>query len=241
MKEWIKRNVSLIVFGLATAAFLIVAVLKDLVGIRLVSDLGTKLPGVLGSLLVVSLFVERVIEVFVSIWRDQEVDQLEQKLANWQDMLARRKQDIAELVKEAADPSTPPNRKQEINDRVLPEKRLILDEAEKGEDEAKKLLVPYYAYTRRVSMWAGMAVGVLAATVGFRFLFQVVDLAGGSLSEAQKGWFTFADVLLTGAILAGGSKAIHSIFAVYESFMDNTQKRANAAATVAAARSGSVK
>ncbi len=47
----------------------------------------------------------------------------------------------------------------------------------------------------------------------------------------------FADVLLTGAILTGGSKAIHSIFSVYESFMNSTQKRANASATAAAAKS----
>jgi len=87
-----------------------------------------------------------------------------------------------------------------------------------------------------------MAVGVLTAAVGFRFLYQIVDFDQAALPESQTGWFIFADVLLTGAILAGGSKAIHSIFlvvvqlqtvplpifSVYETFMNSTQANASA-------------
>ena len=73
-----------------------------------------------------------------------------------------------------------------------------------------------------------MAVGVLTAAVGFRFLYQIVDFDQAALPESQTGWFIFADVLLTRAILAGGSKAIHSIFSVYETFMNSTQANASA-------------
>jgi len=34
-----------------------------------------------------------------------------------------------------------------------------------------------------------------------------------------------ADVLLTGAVLAGGSKAIHQILSVYDAFMSATQDK----------------
>jgi hypothetical protein len=44
------------------------------------------------------------------------------------------------------------------------------------------------------------------------------------LISEQFGWFVAADVLLTGTVLAGGSKLIHEIFAVYESFMKSAQK-----------------
>jgi hypothetical protein len=224
--------------GLATAGILTISVREGLAGIPFAKDLGSKVPGLLGSLLIVSLFVERVIEVFVSIWRDEETDRLEQQHANYQDTQARRKQEIADLVKEANDPQTTVERKVEIN-LVLDDKRNQLDQAEQGEDTVRQALVPKYAHTRRVSTWVGMAVGVLTAAVGFRFLYQIVDFDKAALPESQTGWFIFADVLLTGAILAGGSKAIHSIFSVYETFMNSTGKRANASATAAAAKSAS--
>src|SRR5207249_9503879 len=119
-------------------------------------------------------------------------------------------QEIADLLKEASDPKTTDDRKKEIN-TALENKRRDLGQAEKGEDSVKKELVPKVAHTRRVSTWVGLAVGVLASTVGFRFFDQIVDFEQAALSESQKAWFTFTDVLLTGAILAGGSKAIHSI------------------------------
>jgi hypothetical protein len=221
---------------LATAGILSIAVRNDMVGVPFVNDLGSKAPVLLGSLLIVSLFVERVIEVFVSIWRDEETDNLEQQLAYSQDIQARRKHEIADLVKEETDPQTSPERKKVI-EAVKNRKYSELGAAEKSEDDSKTQLVPKYAHTRRVSTWVGMAVGMLAAAVGFRFLYQIVDLGKGNLQEAQRAWFAFADVLLTGTILAGGSKAIHSIFAVYDSFMESTKKRANASATTAAARS----
>jgi len=124
-------------------------------------------------------------------------------------------------------------------EKVLNDKRNQLDQAEVGEDRVKQKLVPKYAHTRRVSTWVGMAVGVLTSAVGFRFLYQIVHFDAATLPASQTAWFTFADVLLTGSILAGGSKAIHSIFSVYETFMNSTQKRANASATAAAAKSAS--
>jgi len=68
--NWLKRNLDVTPWVLATAAFLTISVSNGLVGIPFAKDLGSKVPGLLGSLLLASLFVERVIEVFVSIWRD---------------------------------------------------------------------------------------------------------------------------------------------------------------------------
>lgn len=119
----------MIFWGLATAGILTISVRERLAGIPFAKDLGSKVPGLLGSLLIVSLFVERVIEVFVSIWRDEETDRLEQQHANYQDTQARRKQEIADLVKEANDPQTTVERKVQIN-LVLNDKRGQLDQAE---------------------------------------------------------------------------------------------------------------
>ncbi|MFL6417204.1 MAG: hypothetical protein ACJ74Y_16205 [Bryobacteraceae bacterium] len=234
--NWWQRNWNVILWGIATAVVLWVSVKESFVGIAFTEDLGSKVPGLLGSLLLVSLFVERVIEVFVSIWRDEDTDRLEQQLANFQDTHARRKQEIVDLVKEASDPKTTAQRQTEIA-AVLTDKRQQLNLAEVGEDGVKQQLVPKYAHTRRVSTWVGLAVGVLTAAVGFRFFHQIVNLKQAALPKSQMAWFTFVDVLLTGAILAGGSKAIHNIFSVYETFMNSTEKRASASAAAAAAKS----
>ena len=248
--KWLARNPSLILSAIATVIFLVISIRNHFVGIPFVEDVTSKVPGLLGSLLLVSLFVERVIEVFVSIWRDERTDMLEQQCANYQDLQARRKQEIAALQNEASDLKNPPtdDRKGEIKS-LLNEKRGDLEKAEKAEDLVKEQLVPKYAHMRRITTWIGLAVGVLASCVGFRFFNQIVALDKivpfDQTSESQKAlayqkdWFICADVLLTGAILAGGSKAIHSIFSVYQSFMNSTEKRTTASATAAAARSAS--
>ncbi len=95
-----------------------------------------------------------------------------------------------------------------------------------------KALLPFKARTRKVAVWIGLAVGLFTSAVGYRFLTQLVDLTPiynppTHFVSGQFGWFVAADVLLTGAVLAGGSKAVHQIFAVYESFMQSTQKLAD--------------
>ena len=54
-------------------------------------------------------------------------------------------------------------------------------------------------------------------------LAQLVD-AAPIVKTTQSTMFIAADVLLTGAVLAGGSKLVHQIFSVYESFMETTSK-----------------
>lgn len=67
---------------------------------------------------------------------------------------------------------------------------------------------------------------LLTSAVGFRFLNQIVDLSKINTHSLQYAAFIIADILLTGTVLAGGSKAIHSIFSVYDEFMDATRKKA---------------
>jgi hypothetical protein len=224
--NWLKQNFSLLVWGAFTVVILWIVATRPPMGLPFVDNLPAKIPGLLGSLLVVSLFVERVIEVFVSIWQDEQTDRLFQELENFQDTLVRRKQEIADLLNEAAGAATTADRKVEIDTIVLPIKRIALDAAEKGIDNTKTSLVPKVAHTRRISAWVGMAVGILAASVGFRFLEQIVNVESIRHYQQHYAWFTFTDVLLTGTVLAGGSKAIHAIFTVYDGFMASTSKRA---------------
>jgi len=69
----------------------------------------------------------------------------------------------------------------------------------------------------------GLGIGFLVSLVGVRVLGNVIDIA--SLSGDQQGVFTVVDILLTGAVLAGGSEAVNKIMKVYNSFMIATEKR----------------
>ena len=80
-----------------------------------------------------------------------------------------------------------------------------------------------------MSTWVGIAIGVITSAVGFRFLDQIVDISKIAGYSNHYGWFIFVDVLLTGAILADGSKTIHRIFALYDTFMESTRERADSA------------
>jgi hypothetical protein len=65
--------------------------------------------------------------------------------------------------------------------------------------------------------------GIFVSAAGFRFLGQIVSV---DAKNSQYSFFLAADVLLTGAVFAGGSKLIHQIFSVYDSFMNATQDSA---------------
>src|SRR5262252_3975139 len=95
------------------------------------------------------------------------------------------------------------------------------DDMETATEDANNLekdLIPKNAVTRKLSTWFGMAIGILTSAVGFRFLNQIVDLSKINPHSLQYAAFIIADILLTGTVLAGGSKAIHSIFSVCDEF-----------------------
>ncbi|ROQ30134.1 hypothetical protein [Gallaecimonas pentaromativorans] len=84
----------------------------------------------------------------------------------------------------------------------------------------------YRAASRQMAQWIGLVIGILVALVGVRILGNLVDM---STLGSNNGCFTAVDVLLTGAVLAGGSDAINKIMKVYSSAMDATAQKMRAA------------
>ncbi len=65
------------------------------------------------------------------------------------------------------------------------------------------------------------------AALGIRVLELFVDPAiFESLPHIQQKLFRTADVLLTGAVLGGGSDALHQLVSVFTNFMESTARRA---------------
>ena len=163
-------------------------------------DILKDLPTMFGYLVLISLFVERAIEVFLSAWRSAGADELDRKLTS----ISKRIADSIEAV--------------DSPDRI--ETELLKDEFESLEMERTR----YKSDSRLISRWLGLGIGILVAFVGVRVLSNIVDIS--TLKESQEGIFIIVDILLTGAVLAGGSEAINKIMKVYNSFMTSTADKA---------------
>ncbi|EKE68766.1 hypothetical protein [Gallaecimonas xiamenensis] len=90
-------------------------------------------------------------------------------------------------------------------------------------DQVERARTLYRAGSRQIAQWIGLVIGTLVSLVGVRILANLVDAA--PLPYWQHQLFVAVDVLLTGAVLAGGSDAVNKIMKVYTSAMDNTAEK----------------
>jgi hypothetical protein len=191
---------------------------------KLVFDDKASILSIFSSMLLVALFVERAIEVFVSVWVDRDSAIHEQNLDYWQQRQGQLAKEVQALVTERGGADKPKDDRLIEIDKLLTTKRAAIDEAVTCADNEEKALLPFQARTLKVSTWVGLVIGVITSAVGFRFLAQLVKPDAAFIASPQNQWFVGVDILLTGAVLAGGSKLIHNIFSVYTSFMSTTSK-----------------
>lgn len=92
---------------------------------------------------------------------------------------------------------------------------------EKLHDE-KVLRNEYRSGTIKFAFSASMVLGILISAVGIRVLAQMFQV--DVLSDAQQPWFAFTDILITGALIAGGSEGIHKIMNVLSNFLERQAK-----------------
>lgn len=80
--------------------------------------------------------------------------------------------------------------------------------------QANRALAAYRAGTKELALCVGFVLGVLVSLAGVRALAAVLGPQGGD------GLFNAADILVTGAVLAGGSDGVHKMANVFSNFMD---------------------
>ncbi|NOZ54370.1 MAG: hypothetical protein GXP08_14770 [Gammaproteobacteria bacterium] len=164
------------------------------------------LPMILGYLILISLFVERAIEVFLSAWRSAGADALDRKI-----------EIIEKKLKKIIDSH------ENYRDAVA---TLEYQDNQNNLELVQTTRTQYRADSRFISQWFGLGIGVTIAFVGIRVLDNVVSAT--SLSGSQQTAFIIVDIILTGAVIAGGSNSINKIMKVYNSFMETTVKRTKA-------------
>lgn len=80
----------------------------------------------------------------------------------------------------------------------------------------------HQARTRRNALFAGATLGVTVAALGARVLEMFVEPSAlASLPLVHQQVFRTVDVLMTGAVLGGGSDALHQLVLVFTNFFQS--------------------
>ena len=165
----------------------------------------TNIGQLIGSLLIISLVMERALDVFLTTWRANESEELDLE--------------IQKKYKRLNNLET----KKSLDSKEIQELNTISEEI----NGKKKQRQARSAHTRTIALWAGMLVGVIISSVGVRTLYSLLEITPfEQLSDLQQSLFHIVDVLLTGGLLAGGSDGIHKFMDAYRNFMEQSSEKA---------------
>jgi hypothetical protein len=148
-----------------------------------------------------AVLAERALEIFVGTWRSPGATHLDLAVRTCERNVAR------------------------LHALAQPDERALID-ATAALEGAERQQLEYRCVTRQVTLWTGLALGLLASGVGLRALETLVDPALSVWSAQQSAAFRLVDVLLTGGVIAGGSEGIHRLATVFENFMATAATRA---------------
>ncbi len=156
-----------------------------------------------GPLILIALFIERALEVFLTPLRGGESDEKTEEL--------KKKKELIEK-KETAQATILEDERNDVKQKTLE-------------------LTKYKAGTRQIAFVAALVLGILVSALGVRGLGLFVDPAAfADLSAVQRNLFNAVDVLLTGALLGGGADGLHKLVSVFTGYMDAAAKNAKARA-----------
>ena len=155
---------------------------------------------------IITIVIERSLEIFVTIWRGQDRIPLDKDAEMDEDNLA--------LV-------------QAKFEKGKVEKK-ELSEAQNESKISIKVLEDYRGVTRVIAMRASLIAGIIVSIAGFRILSVIFcSTCNGSplIGGMQLVLFNISDILLTAGILAGGSKGLHTLTELLGNFFDQSNKR----------------
>lgn len=153
---------------------------------------------VLSLLFIISLLLERSLEIFVTTWRDPDELALTVALNEAQAAFTACQQ----------------------SDSPHPD---ALNAAMTQVQTLQKKRSHYRAETTRIALWSALILGLLISASGVRSLALLVDLE--TVQPFQQLCIELVDVLLTGGIIAGGSDGVHKLLQVVTNFLEATSDR----------------
>jgi hypothetical protein len=188
----------LVALGAAAAIFILVPRAIDF---KADLSLGDVL-SLLGVLFLIALVLERGLDVFLTAWLAADAEKAELEI---RELEQRLKTTVSARKGKAA---TPCDEVQSLQDQVL------LKTQQRQQQRSR---------TRVIALQAGLVAGIIISAAGVRVLNSLVDTGQiAALTSIQNRLFTLSDIVVTGAMLAGGSEGIHKITQVYRNFMERS-------------------
>lgn len=162
----------------------------------------TTITQLLGFLLMIALFLERSMEVFITAWRGPDLAELERQ---------------TKLQKEILD---------KIQQGQVQASDQELQQAIEAFDKIDRKRITFKSDTQRYALRTGLLTGLLISAVGVRALHTFVDTEVlDSLPWLQTVAFNLMDICLTGGLIAGGSEGIHKLTQVFTNFFESSSQR----------------
>ncbi len=171
-----------------------------------------KITQMLTFLTLISLFIERSLEVIIATWRHPGEDGFNGEIQYYESQIADLK---SELVSEN------PPKSEELSHKMSDLEKIKLRRTE------------YKSQTKKIALWTALFIGVIISGVGVRALetlLKITDLNNLPTNQqpifyAGQCIFRLFDTLLTGGLIAGGSDGIHKLTNLIAEFLDETQNR----------------
>lgn len=156
------------------------------------------------SLILISLFLERTIEVFITIWRGPQAKQLDATVRTHQLHMMELSKPTSPVVDRAGD----------------------MAQTTQDLETANQAAVQHKSATRGWALWAGLALGLAISLAGVRTLNPLVTPDSYALlSVQQKNFFDLVDAVITAGLISGGSNGLHSILQVFIDMAEATSNR----------------
>ena len=188
------------------------------------SELFSVAPAMFGYLLFLSLLVERAIEVILTATRGIMAQQMDDQITELNERL------VDHTLKETSDKKEEPLSDNSSNQQSI---STLLDQLA----ILKRERAAYRIRSRCVALWLGLIIGIVVSITGVRILGNLVEVEAlmalsGTPDQWQINFFILIDVILTGAVLAGGSDAINRMTKRFNHFMSLPSSDTSAGSTV---------
>ncbi|PCJ70450.1 MAG: hypothetical protein COA62_07640 [Rhodobiaceae bacterium] len=183
--------------------------------VRLIPNIETStLVTLLFSLIAVALFIERAAEVYLGTWRRAG---RAERLRALRESNGQVKETTAALNRLATDTNADKSEIGAYMAALVTQKGLA--------SEAAGQLATYRAGTAQLALTTNVAFGVLIACLGVRALEPLFNWSAVAAPSSVPMFFTFADILITGALLGGGADGLHKIVSVFTAYADETKDK----------------
>ncbi len=191
-------------------------------------------------LFLVSLFLERALEVFITTWRrpgeeevDNEIIHCRRRIAEIKEQIRKKGNQLQTVATTTASEDAHGDEERTSVVQTPRDTSALMGELDKELTRLKALDLErgrYKSITRKMALWMALVVGVLLSGVGIRSLETFVnlrDLAGQPpiFYGGQLFIFRSLDTLLTGGLIAGGSEGIHKLTQVFTTFLEETRNQ----------------